>query len=523
MAALSGLLLVGAFPHLDWGWLAWVALVPFLRTFPHRRMRDAVGAGFVLGLVFFGGLWYWMGVFAGHVIGPALSLVIWLGAALSQTVTMMVFAAGAQVLARRENPWAWRLGVPALWAVLEWARQFGTLGTDWGDLAYTQHTALVILQVTKLAGVFGLSFLVVLVNVALAELVRPSGTLLTLSFRKERVASLGEPGEVSGGLAGPGEVFPLAVGAIILAALAFGIVTLHTENLRPTFVAAALQADVNQDVTWTPQYAQDTLAAFGAQAREASARGAKLVVWPETAAPGYVRTDLGLRAQVGAMAVQDREAMLVGAVDYDDAARKNANSLFLVNTDGTLGGSYRKQRLVPFGEYVPFRKWLPILSKLQLTIYDMVPGEARQPVLDAGPPVGRVGAAICYDSTDGEIMRRQVARGAGLLVVSTDDTWFGRTAAARQHAACAAVRAAEDDRYLVRCAATGISQVIAPTGRVLTEAPLFTRRVVSAPVQARRGLTPYARWGDWFVAACALGLAVCLPPWGRRRAGGHGV
>jgi apolipoprotein N-acyltransferase len=116
-----------------------------------------------------------------------------------------------------------------------------------------------------------------------------------------------------------------------------------------------------------------------------------------------------------------------------------------------------------------------------------------------------------------------VARGADLLVVSTDDTWFGRTAAARQHAACAAVRAAEEDRYLVRCAATGLSQVIAPTGQVLSEAGLFTRRVVSAPVQARHGLTPYARWGDWFVAACAVGLIVCLPPWGWRRTGGHQV
>jgi apolipoprotein N-acyltransferase len=492
-AALSGLLLVGAFPHLDWGWLSWVALIPFLRTFPHRRMRDAVGVGFVLGLVFFAGLWYWMGVFAGHVIGPALSMVIWLGAALSQTVTIMVFAVGAQVLSSKTNLWAWRLGVPALWAALEWARQFGVLGTDWGDLAYTQHLALVILQTTKLAGVFGLSFLIVLVNVALTELM--GGT----------------------------RRFPLAVGGVVLAALVYGGITLHAENLHPTFVAAALQADVNQDVKWTPQYAQNTLAAFESQAQEASRRDAKLVVWPETGFPGYLSTDPALREQASLMAIQNHEAMLVGTVDYDEAEKKNANSLFLVQADGTLGGSYRKQRLVPFGEYVPYRGWLPFLGKLQLTIYDMVPGEARQPVLDVGPPVGPVGTAICYDSTDGEIMRRQVAGGADLLVVSTDDTWFGHTAAARQHAACSAVRAAEEDRYLVRCAATGISQVIDPTGRVLTEAGLFTQRVVSAPVQARHDITPYARWGDWFVAVCAAGFAVCLLPWGERRAGRHQV
>ena len=167
MAVLSGLLLVGAFPHLDWGWLAWVALVPFLATFPHRRMRGALAAGAVLGLVYFGGVWYWMAVFAGHVIGRPLGVVVWIGAALAQTATVLVFAAGAQWLSRRPGVWAWRLGVPALWTVAEWARQFGPLGTGWGDLAYTQHAALLPLQLTKLTGVFGLSFLIVLVNVAL--------------------------------------------------------------------------------------------------------------------------------------------------------------------------------------------------------------------------------------------------------------------------------------------------------------------------------------------------------------------
>lgn len=482
-AALSGLLLVGAFPHLDWGGLAWVALVPLLSVFPLRRTRDAARCGFVFGLVFFAGLWYWMAVFAGHIIGGPLGLVIWLGASLSQTAVTAAFAVGAQLLSRRPNPWAFRLGVPALWAVGEWVRQFGTLGTDWGDLAYTQHLALPILQVTKLTGVFGLSALIVLGNLALVDLGRR------------------RPGSGK---------FVAAVAATLCAALLFGTVTLRTERLRPTLVAAALQGDVNENVPWSPQYVQNTLGTFGALTRQAAARGASLVVWPETGFPGYLTVDPALRAQAAAMAQDNHTAMLIGGVDYVAGARKNANALFLMTADGALHGSYRKERLVPFGEYIPWRRWLPFLSALHLTVYDMVPGGVHQAPLDAGPPWGRIGAAICYDSTDGEILRRQVARGADLLAVSTDDTWFGRTAAARQHAACSAVRAAEDDRYLVRCAATGISQVIAPTGRVLAEAGLFRRAVVLAPVQPRHDLTPYARWGDWFVALSAACAALCL-------------
>ncbi|MBV9851139.1 MAG: apolipoprotein N-acyltransferase [Armatimonadetes bacterium] len=511
LAALSGLLLVGAFPHLDWGGLAWVALVPFLSTFPHRRMRDALWGGAVLGLVFFGGLWYWMAVFAGHVIGRLLGLVVWVGASLAQTVTVGVFALGAEALSRRPGVWAWRLGVPALWTVGEWARQFGPLGTGWGDLAYTQHAALLPLQMTKLSGVFGLSFVILLVNVALTPPPPPIlGEAPSERLRPDKARR------------GPGDYlgvrFPLGVAGLVLAVLLYGAVTLRTERLRPTFAAAALQIGIDENVPWKgtrpadPVYTRRVMDAYAAQAQAAAARGARLVVWPETAFPGYLRADAELRAEAAAMATRNNQATLIGGVDYDFASRKAANTLFLLDAGGNLRGEYQKQRLVPFGEYVPYRRWLPFLDALHLSIYDMEPGGARQPVLDAGPPVGKIGAAICYDSTDGEIVRRQVARGAGLLVVTTDDAWFGRTAAARQHTACAAVRAAEDDRYLVRCAATGISQVIAPTGRVIAEGGLFTQKLVLAPVQPRRNLTLYARWGDWFVALCALALVFFLLP-----------
>ena len=485
LSALSGLLLVGAFPHLDWGWLAWVALAPFLMTFPHRRMRDALACGAVFCLMYCGGVSYWVAIFAGHAIGRPLGLVVWAIATVTQSVPMLFFVAGTQWLSRRPSAWAWRLGVPALWTVGEWVRQFGPLGTGWGDLGYTQHTALLPLQLTKLTGVFGLSFLIVLVNLAVSD-----GT-------RRRPAA-----------------FPRAVAGLVLLVLVFGAVTLRTEHLRPTFAAAALQTNIGEDVLWSrssarpadPAYTRRVMDTYGSQAQEAAVRGARLVVWPETSFPGYLRSDSELRAAVAAGAVHNQQATLVGGLDFDDAARKAANALFLVDANGNLRGSYHKQILVPFGEYVPFRRWLPFLNALHMLVYDMEPGDARQPLLDAGPPVGKVGVAICYESTDGEIVRRQVAQGANILVVATDDTWFGHTAAPRQHAAEAAVRAAENDRYLIRSAVTGVSQVIAPTGQVLVEGDLFTRKLVLAPVQSRRTLTPYARWGDWFVALCATVL-----------------
>ena len=478
-SALSGLLLIGAFPALDWGWLAWVALVPLLLTFSQCTRRDALWNGFVFGLVFFGGLISWLDVFAGHAIGPALGGVAWIGATLAQAGVMWCFAGWASALHRSRNVWAWRLGVPALWAVLEWMRQLGALGTGWGDLAYAQHKSLLILQVTKLTGVWGLSFLIVLVNVTLAELIEQ---------RK-----IGR--------------FPVATAALIVAALAFGGITLSQEQLRPNFTAAALQGNVDPNVVWSngrpesPVYVRrvmDTYHQMGQQSKAA------FVVWPETTFPGFLLTDEQLRGEVARDALQNKQAVLVGGRAFDALAKQETNTAFTFNPMGLVSGQYSKQQLVPFGEFVPFHQYLPVLRLLHLAIYDMKPGAPNQPLSDGGATVGKVGIAVCYESSYGWLTREQVARGAGILAVITDDCWFGHTAAASQHASIAAVRAAESDRYLIRSAATGISQVIDPTGKVIAEAGLFRQAIVAAPVQSRTTITPYVRWGDWFIWACFL-------------------
>ena len=304
-----------------------------------------------------------------------------------------------------------------------------------------------------------------------------------------------------------------SVALLLLAALVYGAVTIRTEHLKPTFTAAALQADINQNVDQTPAYTQRVVQAFTAQSRAAAARGATLTVWPETAYPGYLQNFDTVRQQVAAEAMRDKQVALIGGVEYDWQQRKNANSLLLMDTSGNVTGSYQKRQLVPFGEFVPGRRFMPFLEALHVTTFDMKAGADTQPLLDGGPSIGKIGATICFESSYPRFLREQVARGAGLLVISTDDTWFGRTAAARQHSAIAAVRAAETDRYLVRSAATGVSQVIAPTGQVLAEAGLFRPAVVAAPVQSRSTVTLYVRWGDWFIGLCGLLVAgVCLIP-----------
>ncbi|MGI4790441.1 MAG: apolipoprotein N-acyltransferase [Janthinobacterium lividum] len=511
LTAFSGLLLAGALPHLDWGWLAWIGLVPFLSLFPFKNKRTAFAHGFTLGVFYLGVMAYWVGVFAGHIIGPALSVVGWALVTAYQAFYLGVWALGAQLL-RGRGVWAWRLGVPALWAIVEWWRQSGTLGLGWGDLAYTQHLALPILQVTKLTGIWGLAFLIVLVNVAQAEV------FTGLNPRASKVQAPACAGEDTERGFVPTKVgsrsfkawgfspmyFPGAVVLIVAATLVYGAVTIRTERLRPTFVAAALQANINQNVDQSPAYTRRVVRTFTEQSQEAAELGAKLTVWPETAYPGFLQNFDATRAQVAAEAVRDRQVALIGGIEYDWAQHKSANSLFLMDPLGNVDGSYQKRQLVPFGEFVPGRGGMPFLEALHVTTFDMKRGAETQALLDGGPDVGKIGATICFESSYPRFLREQVARGAGLLVISTDDTWFGWTAAARQHSAIAAVRAAETDRYLIRSAATGVSQIVSPTGQVLAEAGLFQPAVVAAPVQSRTTVTPYVRWGDWFIGFCVV-------------------
>ncbi len=437
---------------------------------------------------------YWIGLFAAHAVGPVLGSVAWLGSVFALVPWCIAFAGGAHWLWQR-GPKAWLWGLPALWTVLEWGRQFGILGTTWGDLAFTQHRILPLLQITKVTGPWGLSFLIVLANVLLARVWRGREKAL-LPYKTHLAGAVG----------------------LLLLAFVYGAQTLRSEHLRPTLVAAALQGNINQNVQDTPAYEQRVLETFAAQSRLAKDRGAVLTVWPETAVPGYLRLDPRFRLPIAQSAVLNGQTALVGARDFLPQAKKDTNTLFLITARGIIAGEYSKRHLVPFGEYVPLRATFPLLEKLHLSIYDMAPGGANQPLLDAGPPIGKLGAAICYDSTYSGLMRAQVARGAALLVVTTDDTWFGRTAAAGQHAAMASVDAAATDRYLVRCAATGISQILDPTGRVIASSELFVPAVVTAPVQPRHTRTFYVKHGDWFVLVSGVLLAGLLLPISKRKA-----
>ena len=180
---------------------------------------------------------------------------------------------------------------------------------------------------------------------------------------------------------------------------------------------------------------------------------------------------------------------------------KEQNGAYVITGKEGIKDSYYKVRLVPFGEYVPARKWLTVAKRYGVREIDYIPGPGWHSVNTSH---GKAGTVICFESTFPQISRTLVNDGARLLFVLTNDGWFARTAAAEQHLQMSVFRAIENNRYVVRSTTTGISAVIAPDGRILRKLPFWKRGLLTGDVQMRSSMTPYARFGDWFAYLCAV-------------------
>ncbi|HEV2439401.1 MAG TPA: apolipoprotein N-acyltransferase [bacterium] len=449
--AVSAAAFVLAFPPYDLGPLAWVALVPLLASVWRRSPRDMFWTGYAWGLAAFGGVLWWLTGFGVLVWAFAAALL-----ALAPAAALGAAAWAGTGSARRTVLW-----IPVTWTAVEWLRGQGSLGIPWALLGESQHAALAVSQIASLTGVYGVTFLVALVNAA--------GSLVL-------VRSAG--------------VWPVAVTATALAAAVWYGSTALAVPMQADTTVALVQPAYPARMTWNPAQATRDLAVLRAMTHEAAIpRGssqAALVVWPETASPVDIAGDPRMRAVVGAWARRDHVTLIATSLEGG-----LANSAFAVGPDGVIIGRYDKHRPVPFAEA----------------------GEqaGRGPAV-LPTPAGALGVSICFESTFPDHARRAALDGAALLAVLTNDAWFDGRAAPLQHAAIAPFRAIEEGRFLLRAANAGPSEIIDPHGRVIASLPLGARGVLIGRVAPRTGLTWYARYGDVLAWAAVAASAFALAP-----------
>ena len=480
LAGISGVLMALPFVNFRLWPLAWGALIPLLFALRGKSSRGSFGLSYLGGVVFFAIVLHWL-----------CSLVYWVGGIVLVGVLLLVlylavywglFGLLVRYGAAKFGMPVWLTGA-ALWVLLEYVQSKLFTGFGWALVGYSQAFSPNILQWASIGGVFLVSGIVVLTNTLLYSVVSEPRRLVRL------VVAL----------------------ALIAVSFAVGGMLKKTTPGEKELRIAVVQGNFWQDVFWNPESSGDSLLVYERLSSEAVRDGAELVIWPESAIPGYLELEAGLEGEVKRYAERMKVHILLGAKRaVGEPDWRFFNTAYLINAEGTIADYYDKMHLAPFGEYLPLRKVVPFLEKIVPPVGDFSSGKRRTAfaVNDV-----KFGALICFETVFPDLARALAREDTDFLTTITNVAWYGRSAAAYQDLAICVFRAVENRMWLARAANSGISCFVDPQGKirglVLDEGDVvFVRGWSSQVIDAGKRFSLYTLVGDVVVAFGAAWLAL---------------
>jgi len=488
LPVIGGLAYACAFPPIScWPliFLAWIPLWLIIEeesalSGPLFNWRRTFSQGWLMGLVGFGLHLHWLLAISnedvnipGLMIPALLMLGLYLGIFYGLGTLFSRFL-------RRKCGLPIFVTAPAIFVLLEFLRSIGLLGFPWGAPAYALTPIPELIQVTALGGMWGLCFIILTINALLAAFI--SGKRICLPISIAIVILLWTTG--SRQLPDPRAVDP------------------ETESMA----VLVAQPDIRREIKWKPERRDEVVDLVFDHAHETLARLGQddqfdLFVWPETVFPLRLLSDPQTFGRVRALAAEMAKPILIGTQEgYWSGPLSNRqwishNSAFIFSPNGSYSEPYRKKRLVPFSERMPLQKIAPWLTKIDFGQSDFFPGEDNRLLEAAG---AKIGCLICFESAFSEPARDFVRSGADLLVLITNDFWFGSSAGPQQHADICILRAVENRISLVRCANTGVSFLVDPYGRISHRLDLFQQGAILGSVSLGGGSFA-SRHPDWLI------------------------
>ena len=483
LSLLSGILLILSFPNFDLEFLAWFALVPLLYSIDGKGLVHSFKLGFLTGIISFLGILYWI-IVAVHTYGnvplilSGLTLLL-LVVYLSLFIGVFTFLTRLiQIRLRIQTI----LFAPILWAALEYLRSFLLTGFPWANLGYSQYLNLPFIQMVDMTGVYGLSFVIVLVNATLFWVLH-QWSKKTFPFK---------------------EVITTAI--ILLGFLIYGYMkmeVIHRQMIQnPPLKIGLVQGNIDQSIKWDESFQKETLKIYDKLSLRVSEEKPDLIIWPETATPFFFQDAKEYQPLVLDVPKKTNAFLLFGTPSYKIQKGKvnHYNSAYLLTPSGELIGKYDKIHLVPFGEYVPMQDLLFFLGSLGEGIGDFKSGKE---IYNFSIPQGQFGVLICFEIIFPDLCRRFVKKGANFLVTMTNDAWFGKTSAPYQHFSMATFRAVENRVFVARAANTGITGFIDPRGKILKQGGIFTEEAMNGIIRLSKDKTFYTLYGDVFAWCCS--------------------
>lgn len=477
-----------AYPPLPLGPAGLVLLAPWFLVLGRAPLGRALFATFWSGVLFHSISYFW--IFNVAKVGPAPAVIG--GLFLLISYFSLFYVAGAWLFVKMR---AVRLGgismawlFPFVWAGIEVVRSYGQISFPWGHLGYVLGNHVELVQGLQYIGVYGYTILMLFSNMALA---------FALERGRYRLAAI--------------PVF-LLVALWMHGALELRRADIDAANHpgRPSMNIALVQPSISQTKKWSRAYYDSVMTKTWTLLKTLDEDSLDLIVLPETAIPDLISLRPREVLHFKRFSQQQYSPILVGALNYDRHGppprnRHFYNAAFLFHPNDERPVEYRKTRLVPFSEYLPFNGLLPVLNYVDLGEGDFSPG-------DTLPLFGETQWTpnICYESIYPDLVRKMVRNGSQLMVNITNDGWFGKTTAPGQHANLIRYRAIETGLPVARCANSGISIFYDAQGRSFQKTDLFEVRIVKHRLQVRSGTTFYTRWGDFIedVLASLLALSV---------------
>lgn len=510
LVGLSTLLQILIFPLPGLYVLSWVAFAPLIVALLRARPAGALevkGAiklqaatpgqafllGYASGILWFAGTCYWIYDTMhehGGLSAPAAALALflfclYLGLYSGFFGLLVGFAAGPG----RDNRRA-LIAVPFLWVAVELARTRVT-GFPWDLLGTAQVDNISLSRITTWTGVYGVSFEIMLVNVAVAA--------AFLVPRKKRSTLL---------LASLVAALVLQAGRLVDApAVPFDRSALLVQENIPVdenWTRDTFQRTLRDLIDLTVKADSSTTSSFGAPGSQTDKPD--LIVWPESPAP-FFTTDPLFQDPVSQMARETRTWVVTGSIGSTPATQTGKspsevfNSAALISPSGNWSGRYDKVHLVPFGEYLPFPKLFAFAGGLTKEVGEFTPGTSRAPLAAGSIPLG---IFICYESVFPDDVRQFANNGAQVFVNLSNDGWYGDSGAYAQHLNQTRMRAIENDRWILSSTDTGVTAAIDPYGRVVARMARKERGAMVAPYALTSVTTFYTRHGDWFAWLCAI-------------------
>jgi apolipoprotein N-acyltransferase len=496
LAVASGLALGLAFPKFDYELLAWVAFVPLFYVIEGESMWRVFGWAYLQGFAANIVSLYWIPIplhdFADLPMQYAIFPMLLLAGVVAINTAVAIWA-GEFVARRIRIPAV--ITMPIAWTAVEWIRTYFPIGFPWNLLGYAAYRSLELIQFAEFTGVYGVSALIVFFNAVVYLVIFRRGIyrLQTISLS--------------------------ALTAIMVLLVGYGAWRINNLKNTPesgSFRVAMVQGDIPQSLKWDPKFLPQSYGVYQDESANAAKRGADLIVWPEAAAaflfqpdnqyPAELASDAAYRNALLTLAKTIGTPLLFGApaLTQQDGRLGFYNRAYLVsaNGQGEVDAHYDKIELVPFGEYVPARALFGyFVNRVVQGFGDMVPGK-EQTLFDVKG--AKLGILICYESIFPNLTRREVDKGADVLVNITNDAWYGESSAPFQVLAMAAMRSVETKVPMVRVANTGISTLIEPSGQITSRTPLFVRGTVIVKVPWRPVRTVYTMVGDLFAEICLV-------------------